>query len=95
MSHESQNALKALEYASYLALELKYYLQILFADQASTHKYEAFMQELDTQAEEARRLAASTGGINSDEEFAVYKGQVDELLTLLQDYVWQILKEEE
>lgn len=75
--------------------ELKYHLQILFADQASTHKYNAFMQELHTQAEEARRLAASTGGINSDEKFAVYQGQVEALLTLLQDYVWQMLKEEE
>lgn len=74
--------------------ELKYHLQILFADQISTHKYKAFMEELDTQAEEARRLAASNGGINSDEKFAVYKGQVDALLTLLQDYVWQMLKEE-
>ena len=62
--------------------ELKYHLQILFADQASTHKYKAFMEELDTQAEEARRLAASTGGINTDEKFAVYKGQVEALLTL-------------
>ena len=52
------------------------------------------MEELDTQAEEARRLAASTGGINTDEKFTVYKGQVEALLTLLQDYVWQMLKEE-
>ena len=74
--------------------ELKYHLQILFADQATTHKYKAFMQELDTQAEDARRLVASTGGINSDEKFAVYKGQVEALLTLLQDYIWQMLKEE-
>jgi len=74
--------------------ELKHHLQVLFADQASTHKYEAFMQELDTQAETARRLAASTGGINTDAKFAEYKAQVDALLTLLQDYVWQMLKEE-
>lgn len=74
--------------------ELKKHLEHLFADQASTHKYEAFMRELDTQAEMARRLAASTGGINTDEKFVEYKAQVDALLTLLQDYVWQMLKGE-
>lgn len=74
--------------------ELKYHLQVLFADQSTTHKYEAFMQELDTQAEAARRLAASPGGISTDEKFVEYKAQVDALLTLLQDYVWQMLKEE-
>ena len=52
------------------------------------------MQELDTQAEAARTLAASTGGTNTDEKFLVYKAQVESLLTLLQDYVWQMLKEE-
>ena len=52
------------------------------------------MRELDTQAEMARRLAASTGGINTDEKFVEYKAQVDALLTLLQDYVWQMLKGE-
>lgn len=74
--------------------ELKYYLQILFEEQSSTHRYIAFMQELDAQAEEARSLVSSAGGINSDERFAVYKKQVDALLTLLEDYVWQMLKEE-
>lgn len=74
--------------------ELKYHLQILFADQVSTHKYKAFMQELDTQAEAARMLAASTGGTNTDEKFLVYEAQVESLLTLLQDYVWQMLEEE-
>ena len=74
--------------------ELKYHLQIHFSDQSSTHKHKAFMQELDTQAEAARTLAASTGGTNTDEKFLVYKAQVESLLTLLQDYVWQMLKEE-
>lgn len=74
--------------------ELKYHLQIIFADQADTHKYKALMQELDALAEGARSLVATTGGINTDEKFWVFHEQVEELLILLQDYVPNMLKEE-
>lgn len=52
------------------------------------------MQELDALAERARSLAATTGGINTDEKFLVFHAQVKELLTLLQDYVPNMLKDE-
>lgn len=74
--------------------ELKHHLTILFTDQKDTHKYKAFMLELDSQAEHARSLAATTGGINSDEKFETFKNQVNDLFTLLEDYVPRLLKEE-
>lgn len=74
--------------------ELKYHLSILFADQKDTHKYKAFAQELDSQAEHARSLAATMGGINNDEKFGTFKSQVDDLFTLLEDYVPRLLREE-
>lgn len=74
--------------------EMKYHLEIIFADQKDTHKYKALMQELDALAGDARALAATTGGINTDEKFAVFHDQVRKLLTLLQDYVPNMLKEE-
>lgn len=74
--------------------EVKRHLQVIFADQQDTHKYKALMQELDALAGDARALAATTGGINSDEKFLVFHDQVIGLLTLLQDYVPNMLKEE-
>ena len=52
------------------------------------------MQELDALAGEARSLAATPGGINTDEKFLIFKDQVQELLNLLQDYVPNMLKDE-
>lgn len=74
--------------------EVKHHLQIIFADQQNTHKYKTLMQELDALAGEARSLAATPGGINTDEKFLICKDQVQELLTLLQDYVPNMLKDE-
>lgn len=74
--------------------EIKHHLEIIFADQKDTHKYKAFMQELDALAGEARSLAATPGGINTDEKFLVFHDQVKDLLILLQDYVPNMLKEE-
>ena len=74
--------------------EVKHHLQVIFADQQNTHKYKTLMQELDALAGEARSLAATPGGINTDEKFIVFKDQVLELLTLLQDYVPNMLKDE-
>lgn len=74
--------------------EIKRHLEIIFADQKETHKYNVLMQELDVIADEARSLAATPGGINTDEKFLVFHGQVRAVLTLLQDYVPNMLKEE-
>lgn len=74
--------------------EVKHHLQVIFADQQDTHKYKTLMQELDALAGKARALAATPGGVNSDEKFIVFHEQVKELLTLLQDYVPNMLKDE-
>lgn len=75
-------------------LEVKRHLEIIFANQKESYKYKALMQELDALAKEARSLAATSGGINTDEKFLVFHDQVRAFLTLLQDYVPNLLKDE-
>lgn len=74
--------------------ELQYHLGILFEDQSNSHKFMFFFRELETLAEEARHLAASSGGINTDDEFGAYHNNAEKLMELLYEYVPKMLKEE-
>lgn len=74
--------------------EIKFHLQTIFEDQQDTRKYRALMQELDYIGEKTRALAATVGGIDSDEKFKEFHDQVISLKTLLQDYIPNMLQDE-
>lgn len=99
-SYKVTNVMMPLAQATYsptnldIISELKLHLQVIFADQKNTHKYKGLMRELGYIEEDARKLAATTGGINSDEKFEVFHNQVTSLLALLKEYVPRMLKEE-
>ena len=75
--------------------ELQQHLAVLFDAQKRSRSYIALTQELDSLAEQARALAASTGGIDSSEKFEAYQSYAHKLMQLLGDYLPQLLRKEE
>lgn len=74
--------------------ELEKHFKILFSDQKNSFTYMSLKQEMDVLAEEARTLAGSTGGINTDEKFQQYQNYEEKLMNVLINYVPLLLKNE-
>lgn len=74
--------------------EFQQHLPVLFEGQMHTRTYRAMMQSIDALAEEARALAATTGGVDSAEKFERHQSLAGELLQTLGDYVPLLLKKE-
>ena len=75
--------------------QLKGHFEVLFADQTSSDTYKNLMRDLNDIDEGASRLARSTGGVNTDEEFTEYHQYADDLLETLIKYVPVLLKKEQ
>lgn len=69
-------------------------LKVLFPDQVNTHKYRALTTKLRSINSRLDELVNSTGGINSDEKFAVRQELVAELIEVLTLYIPEMLKKE-
>lgn len=74
--------------------EFQQHLPVLFESQKDTRSYRALMQGIDALAEDARALAATSGGIDSAEKFERHQSLANELLQVLSDYVPMLLKKE-
>ena len=75
--------------------ELQEYLQVLFADQKTSWAFMSLMQGLDTLGRKAEKVYYSSGGINTEEKCAINMENAKELLTLLGDYIPELLKNED
>lgn len=77
-----------------LLYEMIKHLTVLFADQKHTYTYKSLMIELQMIAEEARKIAGTTGGVNTDEKFKKYHQSVLDCTDVLNDYIYKLLKNE-
>ena len=75
--------------------QLKGHISVLFVNQEKTDVYKKLMKELDSIDENASRLARSTGGVNTDEEFAEYHQCAVDVLEALIENIPKLLKQEE
>ncbi len=78
-----------------LLWDLTHCLKVLFQEQEKTRLYKDMLGELGKNANAARLLAGSWGGINSDEKFNEQKGIVKECIKILNEHVHKLLKEED
>ena len=74
---------------------LKEYIEFVFADQKRSSDYTEMIKELEKIGKTAKRIQQSTGGVNTDEEFAEYHKCAEELLELLIKHIPVLLKKEE
>ena len=69
-------------------------LSTLFKDQRNTHKYLSLTMALQRYNQKYAQIVQSTGGVNSEEKFSLYKEYTKGLSKLLTYYLPEMLKDE-